>query len=403
MKQFLWLVKFEIKKILKRKGTWITAGSLLAFLIILLCSVCFGTTEIDGKYIETHLEGFRKDAAYARALSGKSVDALLDEMQKALADAGTEDREHWYDLFYLNENLRRYLDVFQRLRLVPEMEDGNGALLNGDAYYRLRRELLEERWDAYRLTEKERAHWEAQEKKLPHPFLYQYADGYESALFGVGIYMVMLLVTFFSAVCMSGVFYEEHMKRTDQLLLCARHGKRMLYFAKITAGSAVSVVYAGLMLGITFGVNFLISGNDGFHAMLQIYAPFTSKPVSIGVAALAASGVALAGALLTAVFTMTLSELLRHNIGALSVAVAAAFLARMVSIPPRMRVLSQIWNYMPVNLCAPDGLFDYRLVPFPFVDGLESMQAAPLLWLALTALFVWAGWRAYCAYQVRGR
>ena len=121
MKQFLWLVKFEIKKIVKRKGTWITAGSLLAFLIILLCSVCFGTTEIDGKYIETRLEGFRKDAAYARALSGKSVDALLDEMQKALADAGTEDREHWYDLFYLNENLRRYLDVFQRLRLVPEM------------------------------------------------------------------------------------------------------------------------------------------------------------------------------------------------------------------------------------------------------------------------------------------
>ena len=91
MRQFKTLFYFEMKKILMRKSTWIIFGIFTAVSIFLMGTTFFGSTYIDGEFLETHMEGFAIDKEYGEKLSGRKVDAtLLKEMQEAYKDIGNE-------------------------------------------------------------------------------------------------------------------------------------------------------------------------------------------------------------------------------------------------------------------------------------------------------------------------
>ena len=87
----------------------------------------------------------------------------------------------------------------------------------------------------------------------------------------------------------------------------------------------------------------------------------------------------------------------------MAAAVLTVGVARIIVIPREFRVMSQIWNYFPMNLLKIDqGFLDVRLVNI-FGVKLTSWQFAPILYLILGGILVLLGRRCYCRHQVQGR
>lgn len=110
----------------------------------------------------------------------------------------------------------------------------------------------------------------------------------------------------------------------------------------------------------------------------------------------------LAASIVTGVFTMVLSEVLRNGIGTLAVIGGITILSMFILVPARYRVLAQIWNYLPCVLVYIQNILDCRLIPF-FGTYLTNMQFAPILYLIISVILLVAGFKIYQRYQVRAR
>ncbi|MBR4026012.1 MAG: hypothetical protein IKJ01_00455, partial [Lachnospiraceae bacterium] len=86
MKEWLLILSFEIKKIIKRKSTWIAFMILLGLQIVVGFSGNLGTTYVNDTFVETHAERNKIDRKNGLELSGRPFDnTLLQEMQDAYA------------------------------------------------------------------------------------------------------------------------------------------------------------------------------------------------------------------------------------------------------------------------------------------------------------------------------
>ena len=75
-----------------------------------------------------------------------------------------------------------------------------------------------------KLNKEEMNYWLSQEEKIEKPFVYGYAHGWEKILQefkGLNMMLVLAIV-----ICLSNMFSEEHIRKTDQLILSSRCGKQ---------------------------------------------------------------------------------------------------------------------------------------------------------------------------------
>ena len=405
LKQFCRLTCFEWKKIWKRKSTWITLGILLLFYLVMDGAYLFGSTYIDGEFLETRVEGTEIDIENGRRLSGRKIDdELLKEIQQVLqTKSDTEDKR-----FKLTEEYQTKIRPYEGVyKIVNEMLYGSSVnLKNGvtqEQLYDIRQEKINLIWDQYHLSNSEKSYWQKKEDHLEKPITYEYADGYSYLIDMSGVYRVCLMTTFLIAICMSIVFTEEHGRKTDQLILCSKLGRRQIYYAKIAAGSLFSFVVTVFCLLCTVFGAFMMFGMDGFNAKVQLIVSYYSESITMGQILLIMTGILLLSSVVTAIFTMVLSEITSSNMASMSVVVALLFIARLVPIPNTYRVLSQLWNLQPINLLKYDaGFFDLRLVPV-FGMKFTIWQVAPVFYVILGILLLMLGKRVYCRYQVQGR
>ncbi len=398
------LLKFEIKKIVMKKSTIVAFVLLFGIQVFLSMTGSLGSTYKNDMFVETHAERNRIDREHGIALSGRAIDdVLLSEMQEAYAGFDWNNPGYWWTDEY-NQGVRRYTDLEYRLKLWGMGTGYSFDNMEAEVLYDLRRNQRDSMWEAYELSEKEKAYWQEKDTEVEIPFVYEYASGYDSLTGMQGMYMTCMLMTFFIGISMVTVFAEEHTRKTDQLILCARYGKGKAYFAKILAGSLV--VFGGNMLfaGVLIVGRFFSFGTEGFGAAIQsVVAPWYSYPLTMGQALLLMTGILLLSSVLVAVFAMLLAEVLGNSVGAMAVVVGLLFAARLVPIPPSFGVLSQAWNYMPINLLKVDeGFLDPRLVNL-FGLQLTTWQFAPILYVVLIGVMVFAGSRFYRRYQVSGR
>lgn len=406
MKQFGRILYYELKKIAKRKSTWITLGLLAAFNLSMELGYYFNSAYVDGEFLETHVEGSRIDRENGLRLSGRKIDqSFLDEMQEAYAGLEDMDSQSYLLTEEYQKNVRPYSNLYE---LILDFIRMSGAEIHPftvteEQLYRAKQEAVTKNMETYGLTDSEKSYWMSKEKETEEPLTYQYADGYGYLTSMSGVYRICLLVTFLIAICMSGVFTEEHGRRTDQLILCSKFGRAQVYFAKILAGSLFCLSAAGILLIITVISTYSMYGLDGFSAAIQLTAFQYPEPITAGQTFCIMAGILLLSSVLTGIFTMVLSEITHSSIAAMAAVIAVTFIMRLVPIPYTYRVLSQVWNYVPINLLKFDaGFWDLRLVS---IFGLKftSWQAAPILYLLFGAVLVIIGKIIYCRYQVQGR
>lgn len=398
------LLGYEIKKILMKKSTIVAFAVLFGIQVFLAFAGSFGSTYVGDVFVETHMERNQIDRENGIALSGRAIDEeLLAEVREASRKIEGDGREYLLSEIYQTE-VRKYSDLMDRIRMW-----GLGSMLSTDnmteeAFYDLREQRRDTLWDNYELTDEERQYWSEKEGKLEFPLTYEYAFAYDSLLSMHGGYMCCMLLTFFIGISMVSVFTEEHNRKTDQLVLCTRYGREKLYLSKILAGSIVVFATNLLFVLVALTGNFFSYGAEGFHAAIQVVTAFWySYELSAGAALMIMLGLLFLSSVLTAIFTMVLAEVLRNSIGAMAIIVGGLFASRLVVIPTSWRLLSQLWNYIPINLLKVDqGFTDLRLVSV-FGVQLTTWQFAPILYVLITVALILIGGKVYKGYQVSGR
>lgn len=402
MHNFGTLYRYEMGKILRKKIVWITTAVMLFAILITEGTDLFGDYYVDGVKIDSHFHMFQVDKAYQKELDGRAIDqSLLEEMQegygKIAADADRYTLTEEYQTY-----ARPYSAINKFVRSFTEMNLSDIRQWEPDEQemYQLWQLALEKEWDSYGLTQKEKDFWGSQEEKLERPFIYRYKESWWE-LFDC-MHTIGLLALIAVAICLSSVFTEEHSRKTDQMILSSRHGRKTVYWAKFLAGVVFSFLMCLFFIGVAFMEAFVLYGGEGFTASFQLIYPVYSYSLSVGEAVLISYGILIAAVVVTGAFVMMLSELIRSNIGTLSIVVGMVFLSLFLNMPEQYRALSQLWSYLPSEYVAVWNIFSPQTVPL-FGKILLSWQAVPVLYLACGGVFAVIGKRRFTGYQVSGR
>lgn len=258
--------------------------------------------------------------------------------------------------------------------------------------YRERQLEISQCWNDQLLTEDEISFWEEKEKQIEIPLTYEYTEGWADLFKHIYTlnYMLLLLI----GMCLSGVFSIEHLRKTDQLILCSRYGKRPLYLAKILAGVTFGIAAAFLLFMGSAATSLLIYGTDGFRAALQLILPLSSLPICVGTAVIILFATFLAVSVLYSIVTMFLSEWLKNSVAVMAILAGGMIFTMMIDIPYGLRTASQIYDLLPTTLLVHWQLWDDRLVP---VLGayLTNFQAAWVIYLVIGAVLVLFGAKIY--------
>ncbi|MCM1154311.1 MAG: hypothetical protein NC314_03305 [Roseburia sp.] len=423
MKNFGSLYKFELKKLWGKRMTWVTLLIMLAVIITGNLSQMLITSLTDEEIEISAYEDIVKRREYALALSGRPIDdMLLGEMQKAygdsqivfyeelagetgggLSEGGVREVEIQVEDGRSEEQIaedhRKYDGIYSFAASICDYD--KVLTVDAQTLYQIRQEGIIEEWvKGYSLSEMEEKLWIEREERIEKPFIYEYGMGFVM-LFGQ-INTLDYLWILLCAICLSGFFADEHLRRTDQVILCSRYGKEPVYFAKMAAG--ISFALGGTILFYVTGALLALGiyGTDGFHAALQLYVYMSSWDISIGESVCILFLVSLCGVLACSVLTMILSEILRNATAVLSLVSGVTFLSLFVNVPPESGVLSRLYALLPTKLLHEWGFIDNRMV---HVAGkyFHLLQTAPVVYLALAAGLGWIGYEVYKRYQVRGR
>lgn len=400
---FAYIYGFELKKLLRKK---ITLISIIICLIITHMPVLlpyFGNYYVDGKLIDKNYNIMKTDRAYARALSGSSIDqALLEKIIEAYKMVPITQDKHYIATEEYQKYARQYSEVFTFVRqsMGIKTEEMLNWLPDERDFYLKRQSFISSVWDELKLSQGEKDYWSAKEDDISRPFVYKAYIGYDIAFSfyqTAGVFIFLMV-----AICLSGVFTDEHTRRTDQIILCSSAGKSRLYWAKVAAGMSFTVISTAFILAITFLSTMMLYGSEGFDAAFQFIYTRSSENLTCGQAVLIAYGMMIAAAAFISVFVMVISEMLHSSMAALSVNAVMMIGSMMIQIPERHRILAQICGWLPFNITTIWNTFSYYTVS-AFGIRLTSWQAAPIIYLMAGAAMAAVGNFLYRKYQVSGR
>lgn len=395
MKHFITIYLFECKKILNKKIVWAAAAVMLALeLAANVCSllISYKYTDADGNI--AYWTGYEEDMGIkeaAQAIAGRKIDdSLLSEMKKAYGDA--------HSVGEMTKDRRTYQEVYNYVINYTDYE--KVLAVDEESLYQIRRDALDEENLYWELNEEEIRYWEQQENTIEKPFTYEYKSG--ACLFFARLILLTCLWLAFIAIGLANFFGDEHVRRTDQLILCSKNGKAPLYLAKIAAGVTFGMGGTVLFYLVQFVVIAAIYGMGGFDLPIQLYLWMSALPISLGGAIVISFWLSLAAAVLSSVFTMLLSELFRNGVAALSVVSGVTLFTVFVSVPIRYGVVSQLYTFMPMQFFNDTAFLDKRLFHI-FGKYFTGLQMAPVFYLATAVVLAGIGYRVYKGYQVQGR
>lgn len=404
MNNFRILYRYECKKLFGRKIVWITFALCIVAVIISLCVPFIGSFYVGGELIDTNINMYQTDKRYSEALSGREINQeLLEETITAYRKIPyTKELQYSLTKEY-QQYARPYSAIFDFIVGTTNMQTSDVILSwqpNEDDLYIKRQIWLKSVWENLGLSKNEIAFWQGRETQIETPFVYQHHEAYNTL---ISCYQtVSLLVLLLIAICLSGMFSEEHTRKTDQIILCSPLGKTWIYWAKIIAGISFAVISAIMLSFFTFVMTICLHGTEGFHAAFQLIYISNSDPITCGQAILIAFCSMIFAAIVTSIFVMVLSELLHSNIATLAVSTGFLIIAMIVAVPEQYRLIAQVWDWLPWCFLAPWNVFGKYTLSL-FGHCFTSWQAVPMIYFVASIVIAVIGKPIYQRFQVSGR
>lgn len=404
MNNFRVLCRYECKKLLNRKIVWVSFALCVVAIIVSLCVPFIGSYYAGDELVDTNFNRYQTDKRYSEALSGRTIgQKLLEETIAAYRKIPYAEGMSYGLTEEYQQYARPYNAIFQFILETTNMRTADIFLTwepsEADLYTR-RQVWLKAEWEDSGISKSEMDFWQEREAQIEKPIVYQYHEAYErliSCYQTVGLLVLMMI-----AICLSGVFSEEHTRKTDQIILCTPLGRNLGYWAKMMAGIGFAVISASLLSLLTFVMAVSLHGAGGFDAAFQLIYTRSSDPITCGQAILIAFGCMLVAAILTSIFVMVLSEMLHSNVAALAVSAGLLIMAMLVAVPEQYRLLAQIWDWLPWCFLAPWNVFG-KYTLFVFGHYLTSWQAVPIIYFVASIVIAILGKIVYQRFQVSGR
>ncbi len=375
------LYKFELLKIINRKIFWVTGCTFMIGIIIwgLLCAVL----PVNREYSEMSLNGLSANTAERLAsgqIAGREINQdLIDEMCTAY-------ETYIFDGDY--EKALPYLDVYNFIgSVLGTYATAEILKCDSDTFYNILNEFAGTNLQTN------------YSQSNPIRYMGYYAGWHQMA---ASMKALISMEIMFIVICLSSVFTVEHMRKTDQVILCSRFGKKKLYFAKLFAGVTVGFSFTLIISLLMFIIIALVYGLDGFNTVLQfvLLRPFN---FTVGQAVLILAALSLVSTLLICVFTMVLSELTKNGIATIGIITGIMIVTLFVTeMPATVKIAYELWYLLPSNFVSLNGAFRYSI--FNIGDTtLSAYQYAPILYLMITLMIFYIGKLSYTRYQISGR
>ena len=370
------LYKYELLKILKNKVALVT------FLVIFFYSFIQGEFEVRGNIDPAVLDEYA-------AINGREIDdGLIGELLEVTDDVGNiaDDRDIAYD------NLAEW--VSNVIGTGTSFKD-----ITVEKIYEKRSDMINEAQDMAFLTEEERQLWDAKEASVKKPFVYHDTVISAGILEGTSNYGIMMLMII--AISLSSIFAMETQRRTDPMIRAAINGTKELYFAKVLAG--MSYILCCLIILLTGFISYIgiVWGFEGLDSSIITYHPFTSLNLTIAELERILVILVFLGTCLISSFALFVSNVSRNSLATMAIVIGTYLVMFILStgVPYRFRVISQFLSLLPSTLISSRLVYEFRLVRLG--KNFLSYQAAPVLYIILTVIFIWMGYILYKRHEIK--
>lgn len=290
------LIKYELKKIFRRKSTKVSLVVMLLWLLC-WCSIIIKDNDytdksgkgINGlKSIELKREQVTKHAGY---LSEDKLTNVFNDYQKIIKDSKNyQPNSKWLK----NEAFAKYVDKHEILDLLRQdfsyadkyNYDIIDSLSNKDVkdFYKRRdekvKEILNKKYAHGSYSQSEKDYVISLNQKISRPFYFNYFNGWEDILKMLFPVMAML-ITLVTSICVAPIFALEYQTGADSVILSTRYGKNKLIIGKILAVLlCVTFIYFTVVLIFTLGMLWCY-GSYGWNASFQVISIKSVYPYSV--------------------------------------------------------------------------------------------------------------------------
>lgn len=391
MKNFGTLYRYELKKLVGQKLSWLIVILLSVFCIYAISKDSDGNVttlesiDQNGNLIENDISGkcvLINSRDSARKINGQIMDdSFFAKMRRSISNIPTDKLREY---FLLEDGT--YYHVFAGC-LDGLLREPLSA--TSTEFYAARKEQMEAWWDNKNLSEGEKDYWREQTSRIQYPMVYQRPWIGTNSLFSFHE-TLLRIVPLLAGICLCRIFSEDHRTRVNALIFSSKKSRILLYWAKVLAGLTVVLFVATFVIGVIMATNIAIWGAEGFDACVQMIDRICALPTTVGNIIFIIQVWVVTYALLCGSVTMLLS-LLTHSS-------SVAFIVSVVSMGYLSRVYppsSQITDFLPHRMIEWNALSNVRLVNI-FGIYLDHFQSGLLLYLAITILLLalcWLGWR----------
>ena len=284
------LIHYELKKILKRKSSWVT------LLTLLVCVTAITLVFVSDQYYYSTdgeaLSGFEaiaaeKEATHAVAgqLTPDKLEDILERYQTTYENPQNYSSEGWLLVDIYAKSILPYRDILNLMRNVytPETIDLSALTNVGTEQarnlYMSRQANIEETLRSGHYTSEEKETILKLNDLVSKHITFDYLETWKTLLNKEFVYLFLML-PLVVCIIISPIFANEYQTGADALILSSKNGRGKTVCAKICAGLALtSMVYVFSVLfctGMVFSI-FGIYGWDCDFQMLSFYSFYGLK------------------------------------------------------------------------------------------------------------------------------
>ncbi|RSK26252.1 ABC transporter permease [Bacillus sp. HMF5848] len=355
MSSFWDLVRFEYKKIFKRKSTYITL--FLALLAIVLGNVgtLIGHHYVDGIPKESKYESMVTDIEYARALAGRKLDSsLLLETREAYAKI--PEKERYITTMEYEQYARPYSSI--RRIMIPVYNTGaqrfaledlqNLSTKQAEDFYTIRQSKVQDVVQNTSLRDRSKEKLLHLDSNVKKPFVFDSIEGYQRFL--VVMYTTGVMCCFAVAICIAPIFSEEYGTGAAQLILSSKYGKNKVIFAKLFTGISFATIIYMFLAVITYLECMFLYGFDGALAAFQLFQPLSVYPFNMWQVSAIFAGCILLANIFTVAITLLLSSKFKSPFGVIIIISVITFTPMMMSVSETNILLYNLFHLLPSNM-----------------------------------------------------
>lgn len=273
------ITKYEMKKILCRKGTQI------ALLVLLIISIVYAFVSINsvewtqesGKKIKG-TEAIKIIRGEERKLAGEITEEKVADVIRAYqvisnnSKDGSLDEDGWIKIQYL-DSIVTLVDASY-----GKYNDFNYYLIGtldpdeSDKFYSNRVNQLES-WIkddqlANRYTENEKEFLLKSANTLETPFFFEYMGGWDTVISDISLLLYAIMIIL--CILMAPVFCGEYQSNMDVILHTCQYGKSKVARSKIISSFIICTVTYWINVLIYSIITFSVFGTEGAHSQIQV-------------------------------------------------------------------------------------------------------------------------------------